>query len=49
MSTYMKAARRFKETLFVLVNLSGVAPARGMEPTLMQYENSPEGTAESVR
>lgn len=40
---YMKGVRRFKETLFALVHLSGGAPARGTEITSIQYENSAEG------
>lgn len=42
-AAYMKAVRRFKETLFVLVHLSGGAPARGTEITSIQYENGAEG------
>jgi hypothetical protein len=39
----MKAVRRFKETLFALVHLSGGAPARGTEITSIQHANSQEG------
>lgn len=42
-AAYMKAVRRFKETLFALVHLSGGAPARGTEITSVQCENSVEG------
>jgi len=42
-AAYMKAVRRFKETLFVLVHLAGGAPARGTEITSIQHTNSAEG------
>jgi superfamily II DNA helicase RecQ len=42
-AAYMKAVRRFKETLFALVHLSGGGPARGTEITSIQCENSTEG------
>lgn len=37
---YMRAVRRFKESLFALVYLSGGGPGRGTEITLIQCENS---------
>jgi hypothetical protein len=43
-AAYMKAVRRFKETLFTLVHLSGGGPARGTEITSIQCENSTDGT-----
>jgi hypothetical protein len=42
-AAYMKAVRRFKETLFALVHLSRGGPARGTEITSIQCENSTEG------
>lgn len=42
-AAYMKKVRRFKETLFALVHLSGGGPARGTEITSIQCENSIDG------
>jgi hypothetical protein len=42
-AAYMKAVRRFKETLFALVHLSRGGPARGTEITSIQCKNSAEG------
>ena len=39
----MKTVRRFKETLFALVHLSGGGPARGTEITSILCENSIDG------
>lgn len=40
---YMKGVRRFKEDKFVLVHISGGAPARGSEITSIQCENGEDG------
>lgn len=40
---YMRGVRRFKESLFALVHLSGGGPGRGTEITSIQCENSAEG------
>ena len=40
---YMRAIRRFKERLFVLVHMTGGAPARGTEIVSIQYKNGVNG------
>lgn len=40
---YMRGVRRFKESFFALVHLSGGGPDRGTEITSIQCENSAEG------
>jgi superfamily II DNA helicase RecQ len=40
---YMRDVRKFKEGQFVLVHISGGAPARGSEITSIQCENGEEG------
>ena len=42
-SEYMRKVRQFKESLFVLVHLSGGGPGRGTEITSVQCENSADG------
>jgi hypothetical protein len=43
-AAYMQKVRKFKESLFTLVHLTGGAPARGTEITSIQYENDTSGT-----
>ena len=40
---WFRAVRRFKEELFVLVHLTGGAPARGTEIISIQHENGASG------
>ena len=43
MFDYIRAIRRFKERLFVLVHITRGTPARGTEIISIQYKNSVNG------